>query len=488
VSKDIQRNLLPLSATLRETLARLNEGISGVVFVVDGEGILRGLFTDGDARRALLAGAALDGSAAEWMNRRFTAGRASVSREENLRLLSKAIRHLPILDDAGRPVEFLSWAEIWKLPLTQPSLGGNELKYVSDCIASSWISSQGSYVTQFARAFAEYHAVPEALTVCNGTSALHLALVGLGVGPGDEVIVPDLTFAASANVVLHCGATPVLADVDARTWTLDPEDFARKITPRTKAVMPVHLYGHPCDMDPIMETARAHGLYVVEDCAESLGAKYKGRLVGTIGDAGCFSFFANKIITTGEGGMVLAADLGLLRRLNVLRDHGMEKGRRYWHLYPGFNYRLTNIQAAIGLAQMERIDHFLERHRAIARHYTARLRGLPGLVLPPAEPWAEPICWLYSIMIDEARAGLTRDGLVRWLADHGVETRNLFYPLHTQPPYPPATDAELPVSSTLSARGLSLPTSKDLDPAQIDRVCDAIAQAWETHQLLAAAG
>jgi perosamine synthetase len=477
VSKDIQRNLLPLAATLREALERLNGGVSGAVFLVDEAGVLHGLFTDGDVRRALLAGATLDDSAARWMNRKFTSGRASASHEENLRLLSKNIRHLPILDDAGRPVEFLSWAELWKLPVTQPSLGGNELKYVSDCIATSWISSQGSYVTQFERAFADFHGVPSALTVSNGTTALHLALTALGIGPGDEVIVPDLTFAASANVVIHCGAKPVLADVTRETWTLDPADFERKITPRTRAVMPVHLYGHPCDMDPILEIARRHRLFVVEDCAEALGAKYKGRLVGTIGDAGCFSFFANKVITTGEGGMVFTRDAALHRRMQILRDHGMEKGRRYWHVEAGFNYRMTNIQAAIGLAQMERIDFFLGRHHEIARHYTQRLREVPGLTLPPAAPWADAICWLYSIAVDEAGAGLDRDRLVRELAQHGVETRNLFFPLHLQPPYPPPPDAEFPVSAWLSARGLSLPTSKDLEPAQIDRVCDAIVDA-----------
>jgi len=458
----------------------LNAGVSGAVFIVDREGVMRGIFTDADVRRGLLAGAQLDDESAKWMNQKFTAGRASASHEENLRLLSKRIRHLPILDEAGRPVEFMSWAEIWKLPVTQPSLGGNELKYVSDCIATSWISSQGSYVTQFEQAFAKFHDVPKALTVSNGTTALHLALAGLGIGPGDEVIVPDLTFAASANVVIHCGAKPVLADVDPRTWTLDPADFARKITPRTKAVMPVHLYGHPCDMDPIMEIARQHKLFVVEDCAESLGAKYKGRLCGTFGDAGCFSFFANKVITTGEGGMVFTRDAALHQRMNVLRDHGMEKGRRYWHVYPGFNYRMTNIQAAIGLAQMERIDFFLTRHREIARHYAERLRGLPGIVLPPEEPWAENIYWLYSILVDEEKAGVSRDQLVRELASEGVETRNLFYPLHTMPPYP--QEGAFPHSVHISARGVSLPTSKDLEPEQIDRVCDAIVHALEFHQ------
>ena len=478
--RDISENILPCTATLRDVFERLNRGIQGVVFLVDDEGVMSGLMTDGDARRALLSGLSLEAPVTGHMNRQFSVGQAAASRQDNLQLLNERVRHLPIVDSRGRPVDLISWAELWRVPVMEPSLGGNELKYVSDCIASGWISSQGQYVRQFEEAFAKFHGLPSALTVANGTVALHLALVALGIGPGDEVIVPDLTFAASANVVIHCGATPVLADVLPETWTLDPADFERKITSRTKAVMPVHLYGHPCDMDPIMAVARKHGLYVVEDSAEALGARYRGHLTGTVGDVGCFSFFANKVITTGEGGMVIARDQELMRKMTILRDHGMEKSRRYWHLVPGFNYRMTNLQAAIGLAQMERLEHFLSRRDEIVARYDSQLGKLPGIVLPPRASWARNIHWLYSILINPEEAHIDRDGLSARLAGYGVETRAFFYPLHVQPPYLHKDAAAFPVTTDVSARGLSLPTANDIRDADVDRVCNAISDILRT--------
>ncbi len=481
--RDISQNLLRNSATLKDVLESLNRGIEGVVFITDESGAVVGLFTDGDARRALLAGALSDSVEAH-MNRKFAAGSADVSRQENLQLLNEKVRHLPILDRERRPVDMITWAEMWRLPVMEPSLGGNELKYVSDCIVSGWISSQGHYVGKFEEAFCQFLAVENSLCVSNGTTALHLALAALGIGPGDEVIVPDLTFAASANVVIHLGATPVLADVTRDTWTLDPADFERKITPRTKAVMPVHLYGHPCDMDPIMELAQRHGLFVVEDAAEALGAEYRGRKVGTIGDVGCFSFFANKVITTGEGGMVTTNDAALMKKMAVLRDHGMEKGRRYWHVVPGYNYRMTNLQAAIGLAQMERLERFLTRRDEIVARYDSQLFEVDGITLPPRAEWAKNIHWLYSILVDPQRAGLDRDQLSARLAEHGVETRGFFYPLHIQPPYLDETPGIFPVTCELAARGLSLPTANDIRLEDVDRVCEAITQIVADRRML----
>jgi perosamine synthetase len=474
--KDISRNILPLRSTLREVLERLNAGVQGVILMVDGEGKMRGLFTDGDARRALLGGAALDAPAEQHMNRRFTAGSTKVSRQENLKLLTEKIRHVPVLDGAQRPVDLISWAELWRLPVMEPSLGGNELKYVSDCIASNWISSQGKYVTAFEEAFRNFVGSGHALCVSSGTTALHLALAALEIGNGDEVIMPDLTFAATANVVIHLGGVPVLADVSRKTWTLDPEDIERKITERTRAIMPVHLYGHPCDMEPILDIAARHGLKVIEDCAESLGARYEGRQTGTMGDVGCFSFFANKVITTGEGGMVTTADPALHRKMAILRDHGMSKEKRYWHLYPGYNFRMTNLQAAIGLAQMERIEDFLEHRAHVVARYNEHLGRLRGILLPPCAPWACNIYWLYSIVIDAAEAGITRDELAAKLAERGIETRPFFYPVHIQPPYLRYAKGNYPVTDWLSARGLSLPTANDILIEDVDRVCGAIEE------------
>lgn len=475
--KDISNNLLSLSATMRDVLVALNKGISGVVLVIDDDGILCGIFTDGDVRRALLSGASMDDSASQYMNRHFTAGDVRLSRQENVALLSERIRHLPILDENGRPVELLSWAEYWRLPVMEPSLGGNELKYVSDCIASGWISSKGEYVKKFETAFANYLGVPYALSTTSGTTALHLALVALDIGPGDEVIVPDLTFAASANVVLHCGATPVLVDVDRYTWTLDIADLRRKLNPRIKAIMPVHLYGHPTDMLPIIEIAQERGLAVIEDCAEALGAEYRGRKVGTLGDVAAFSFFANKIITTGEGGMVTTSNPDLYEKMQIMRSHGMTENKRYWHLYAGYNYRMTNIQAAIGLAQLERIEHFLSYREQIIATYNDHLRDIPGIILPPDADWAKNIYWLYSIIVDETISGISRDELSQRLAEYGIETRPFFYPLHVQPAYMAyAADNNYPNTDWLAERGLSLPTANDIRQEDIIRVCSAIRQ------------
>jgi len=479
----IARNLLPLSATVRDVMARLNEGVGGVVLFTGDDGILRGVATDGDIRRAILNGQNLDAPAADFMIRNFTSGRADADPTQNLALLSARIKHLPILDAAGRPVELLTWADLWRMPLVQPSLGGNESKYVNDCLATGWISSQGAYIEKFQNAFAAYMGGGRALCTSSGTTALHLALEALGIGADDEVIVPDFTFGATANVVLHANATPVFVDVDPITWTLDPKAMEAAVTSRTKAVIPVHLYGHPCDMDPIMALARKHGLKVIEDCAEALGAEYKGRKVGLIGDVGCFSFFANKVITTGEGGMVVTNSPDLTAAMSMLRDHGMAPGRRYWHLAAGYNYRMTNLQAAVGLAQLERIDVFLNRRAELAKRYNAYLAGFAGLQLQTQAPWARNIYWLYSLAVRPEHLGMNRDQLAARLQERGIETRPVFHPLHDQPAYRTGIARPCPVTVDIATRGLSLPTGNEMTGADVDRVCDALTSIMRTQQV-----
>ena len=482
--KSIKDNILFYHDSIQDLLEALNQGIIGVILIVDEMGKMVGLFTDGDMRRALLAGARLSEPVERYMNRNFTAGKISNSRMDNLNLLSESIRHLPIVDDYGRPMDVISWAEMWRLPIMEPALGGNELKYVSDCITTNWISSQGEYVSLFEKTFASYLNCEHALCTSNGTTALHLAMAALGIGPGDEVLVPDLTFGASANAVIHTGATPVFVDITKDTWTIDPVEAEKRITERTKAIMPVHLYGHPCDMDPIMDLARQHNLFVVEDCAEALGARYKGHMVGTIGDVGCFSFFANKVITTGEGGMVSTSNTALLQKMKTLRDHGMEAGRRYWHVYPGFNYRLTNIQAAIGLAQMERIDAFMEARQERVKRYRHHLSDIPGIIQPPHANWAHNIYWLYSIVIDETQTGFTREVLMEALRQKGIETRPFFYPMHIQPAFAQSKEGSFPVSDWVGHRGVSLPTSTKASLEDVDTVCGAIRQFAVDTQLI----
>jgi perosamine synthetase len=479
MTKDFGDIVVGINSTLRDVMSALDKNAQGVVFVIDDKQIMHGLLTDGDLRRALLQGAEITEPAQTYMNRNFVSGSITKSQGENMALLNNRIRHLPILDEQGRLTDMLRWADLWRLPVMEPVLKGRELEYIMDCLSSNWISSQGNYINRFQEFFREYLSVDYALTVCNGTAALHLAMIALGIGREDEVIVPDLTFVAPASMALLCGAKPIFVDVDRKTWTMDHTTIEARITERTRAIVPVHLYGHPCDMGPIMEVAKRHNLFVIEDCAEALGAEYKGRKVGTFGDIGTFSFFANKVITTGEGGMVTTNSLELHRKMQLLRDHGMTREKRYWHHVAGFNYRLTNLQAAIGLAQMEKIDDFLSYREEVVARYDSALKNINGIILPPREAWAKNIFWLYSLVVDEQGAGIDRDTLQANLTGNGIDTRPFFYPLHKQPPFASEADRSFPNTEWLAARGLSLPTSNNIKLEDVDKVCAAIRSVTE---------
>jgi perosamine synthetase len=370
-----------------------------------------------------------------------------------------------------------------RIPLAEPNLRGNEASYLQRCLESGWISSIGPFVAEFEKHLGEFVGQPFCLSTGTGTVALHLALAALRIGPGDEVIVPDLTFAASANAVLYCGAKPVLVDVRPSDWGMDPDAVRRAITPRTKAIMPVHLYGHPCEMEPLMAIARAHGLYVVEDAAEALGARYQGAQVGSFGDIACFSFYANKLITTGEGGACVTARRDLHERMAFLRDHGMSKQRRYWHEEVGFNYRMTSLQAAIGLAQMERIGELIALKRRNARLYRHHLGDL-GVALSGEQSWATSAFWMFNIVLP---AEVDRAETMAALARQGIDSRCVFYPLHQMPPYRElgAPGETFACADELGGRGLSLPSATTLTEAQIETVCRAVRgflgeSAWAT--------
>lgn len=359
-----------------------------------------------------------------------------------------------------------------RIPIYEPDLSGNELAYVTDCVRSGWVSSLGSYVAKFEEAFSEFCGAEYGVGVSSGTVALHLALVALGVGPGDEVIVPTLTFVATASAVRHAGAKPIFVDSGLTTWTIDPQGIEERITPRTKAIMPVHLYGHPAEMDPICAIAKEHGLAVIEDAAEAHGAEYKGQRVGSIGHAGCFSFFGNKIVTTGEGGMIVTGSRELAERARLLRDHAMSKERRYWHLEVGYSYRLTNLQAAIGLAQVERIDDLVEKKRRIARWYEEGLKEIRGISLPPEATWAKNVYWMYSILVED-EFGMRRDEVMLRLQEKGIDTHPFFYPLHTMPPF--RGEEGLPVAEELSRKGINLPSGVTLTRKEVEYICQTLS-------------
>ena len=365
---------------------------------------------------------------------------------------------------------------IRNIPVAAPALVGNEKAYVMDCLETTWISSNGQYIERFERSFAEFCRVKYALSCSNGTVALHLALLALGVKPGDEVILPTLTYVATANAVVYCGAKPIFVDSEPETWTLNPSLLEELITPHTKGFIVVHLYGHPVDMDPVLAVARKHGLFVVEDAAEAHGAEYKGRRVGSLSDIAAFSFYGNKIITTGEGGMVVTNDDGLADRVRQLKGQGMDLNRRYWFPMVGYNYRMTNIEAAIGLAQLEKVDWHIHRRRQNALRYAERLKGVPGITLQPEMPWALNVYWMNSIMLDE-NWPLSRDGTMQHLKKNGIETRPFFYPMHILPMYEKlAQHPYFPVADRLSQQGINLPSSATLTKDEVDYICDQIVQ------------
>lgn len=366
------------------------------------------------------------------------------------------------------------------IPVAAPDLSGNEENYVVQAIRSSWISSTGPYVQQFEKHFAELCGTQSAVGVCNGTVALHLTLLALGVRPGDEVLVPSLTYIATANAVRYVGAEPVFIDVDPDTWCLDPGLLEDRITRRTKGIIAVHLYGHPADMDQINHIAAVHGLWVVEDAAEAHFALYKGRPVGGLAALATFSFYGNKIFTCGEGGAVTINDPQLEIRIRTLRGQGMDPLRRYYFPITGYNFRLTNVACAILCAQLERREQIIARRNHIFEAYREVLQGIPGIGFQPIAPWANPAPWLFCITIDEGEYGRSRDQLVEILSSNGIETRPFFLPLHRLPPFREEScqrGEHLPVTDRLSATGINLPTFGGLSEHDIEMIAHVIRQA-----------
>jgi perosamine synthetase len=354
----------------------------------------------------------------------------------------------------------------YRYPVYRPSLLGNEKKYVVDCLESTWISSKGEYIGRFENAFARYVGAKHAASVSNGTVAIHLALISLGIGPGDEVIVPTLTYIASVNAIAYTGAVPVFVDSLSDTWQMDPLDVAKKISPRTKAVLAVHLYGHSCDLDSLVAICKAHGLFLIEDCAEAIGSRYKSKHVGTFGDVSTFSFFGNKTITTGEGGMVVTNDETLYDRAVHFKGQGLAKHRQYWHDVIGYNYRMTNVCAAIGLAQLEKVDLFLKKKREIADWYKTFLESA-SFSFHREDPNITHSYWMCSILVKDPSM---REPLRDFLDQNGIETRPLFYPIHTMPMYSQKFQRH-PVAEDLGWRGINLPSYPDLEREDISFIC-----------------
>jgi perosamine synthetase len=371
------------------------------------------------------------------------------------------------------------------IPVNEPLIGDKEIEYVRDCLRTGWISSAGKYLEEFEQAWADYCGMRYGIAVSNGTTALHVAVACLDLQPGDEVILPTFTIISCAQAVTYNGAIPVLVDSDPRTWCMDVSQVAKKITSHTRAIMPVHIYGHPVDMDPICSLAKQHGLIIIEDAAEAHGAQYLSNRgqpnqtwsrCGGLSDISVFSFYANKLVTTGEGGMVLTNNPAFAQKARSLRNLCFRPERRFYHTQLGYNFRLTNLQAAIGLAQVERMPETIAKKRWIGESYTNRLKSISYIQLPVEEAWAKQVYWMYGLVLDET-TGLSAADFSKKLFDEGIETRPFFLGMHEQPVFIEQglfKGEVYPVAERIARQGLYLPSGLTLSQSQINQVCQAV--------------
>lgn len=453
--------------SIKEVMACIDSNAKGIAFIIDEDERLVGVATDGDIRRALLNGAGLKENISQYMNENFVYALNPVDAEAILKRYEWKYKIVPLVDQNMHVLDYVENNDARHISLAQPQLNGNEYNYLMDAFLSTWISSTGKYVTQFEDVFSKYCGVKYGVATSNGTTAIHLALTALGIGKGDEVIVPDITFAATINAVIYTGATPVIVDIEEESWCIDPKEIKKAITPKTRAIIPVHIYGQPCDMGQICEIAKEHDLYVIEDCAEAHGAEWAGKKVGSFGIISCFSFFGNKVITTGEGGMCITDSKELEERMRLLRDHGMSRQRKYYHEVVGYNYRITNLQAAIGVAQMERIDESLEWRAKLECQYRDVFSTVSGVTLQRNDLTdRRKIAWLVSILVDADK----RDEILAKLKDNGVDVRAFFVPLSEMDIYKKYTTG-CNRSRKISKMGINLPTTFEVDKETIEKIC-----------------
>lgn len=363
------------------------------------------------------------------------------------------------------------------IPVNEPLFISDEEKYLAECIRTGWVSSEGPFIKEFEQSFSQYIGKKFGVAVSSGTAALEVAMGAIGLKPGDEVIMPTFTIISCALAVLAYGGVPVFVDSEPETWNMDIKKIEEKITDKTKAIMPVHIYGHPVNMEPILEIAKKYNLLIVEDAAEVHGGEYKDKKCGSFGDISCFSFYANKIITTGEGGMVLIDNEEWAERARMLRNLGFGKGeKRFIYQELARNYRMTNLQASLGVAQLKNIEKLIEIKRKNAQKYTEQLRNIKGLQLPTQKQWAKNVYWMYGIVLNES-TGYTAETFAEKLKEQAIATRSFFYPLHLQPVLKERNieaRGEYPVAERLAKQGLYLPSGLGLEHGQITQVCDTI--------------
>jgi len=464
--------------TILKALKFINKNTLGTCFVVDDKSILKGVLTDGDIRRALLKKISLKTDVYKISNKKYKYLHENYSQTEQNKLLKKKTikpRCIPIIDKNKKVIDFILSTK--KISLAKPNLRGNEVKYLNECINTGWISSTGKFVKEFEKKFSLYTKIKHCIAVSNGTTALQLALHTLGINENNEVIVPNLTFASPVNAVIHSGAKPVFVDVKENTYCIDEDLIQKKITKKTKAIIVVHLYGHPANISKIKKIANKNKIFLIEDCAEALGSFYKNKHVGNFGDISTFSFFGNKMITTGEGGMVGFKSQKLKTKAEILRDHGMSKKIKYWHEDIGFNFRITNIQSAIGCAQMERIHWFVKKKLNLVKLYNKKLSVFNFLKLPGEYGPVKNSYWLYTVRLND-QLTCYKNQILKKLNVNGIEARPIFFPMHTMKPYKKyISKGEIfPISNKLFKSSISLPSAHDVNTQDVTRIFNFLSR------------
>lgn len=468
----IEKKNVEYYITLPKSLKNILKSISGnglgIIFIVDENKKLQGALTDGDIRRALYNGVKVNSIINKdfkflntkpfWLPFNSPVQKIMMHLNESNK---KNLKCIPLLNKKREIVDISTRDKIRSFPVASPEIGEEELTNVIDAISTGYISSTGKYIEQFEKKFEKYIGQGFAVAVSSGTSALQLALSTLNLKKGDEVILPNFTFGASINSILNIGATPVLADINTDDWTISLKEICKKITKKTKAIMPVHIYGQPAQMDEICKIAKKNNLLIIEDCAEAIGAKYKNKIIGFHGDSSCFSFFANKTLTTGEGGMALFKKNRDAEKAKILRDHGMNKKKKYWHEFAGFNYRMTNMQAAIGVAQIKKINILIHNKKKIFEYYDNKLKNDQRICLLPKNYWSENSYWIYTLRIKDFNES-KRDKFLINLKNRGIDCRPGFYPLHLMPPYKLFARGKFKNSIVISQNSVSLPSASNL--------------------------
>ena len=458
-----------LNSPISKALNVINKNMSGACFVVDKKNILKGILTDGDIRRALLRKKSLTTKVSKIIKKNFFYLNYKSDSEILKKALNKKFRIIPLVNEAKELKGFITSKN--QISLAKPNLNGNELKYLTDCINTGWISSIGKYVNLFEKKFSDFSKIKNCLPVSNGTTALQLALKTLNIKNGDEVIVPNLTFASPVNAVIHSGAKPVFVDVKPTTYCIDENQIKKKITKKTKAIIVVHLYGHPANMQKIKSILKDRKIFIIEDCAEAIGSYIGKKHVGLFGDIATFSFFGNKMITTGEGGMMGFKKKEHKIKAEILRDHGMSKKVKYWHEEIGFNFRITNLQSSIGCAQLERIQWFIKNKLNLAKNYKSKLSKFNFLILPGVYGNVQNSYWLYTIRLDKNFMKY-KSILIKKMQKNGIEARPIFYPMNMMKPYKRyiSKKEKFPVSENLFKSSISLPSAYDVNKNDINMI------------------